>query len=1174
MSTREQLLQALAAVEKQRSALGDSAASTLVLELRAQLQALETPLPQAGERKNVTVMFADISGFTAMSEKTDPENMRALINATFERLVPYIERNGGTVEKFIGDEIMAIFGAPLAHENDAERAVRTALEMMEALVDFNHETGLDLGIHIGINTGPVIAGMLGTRRHQQYGVMGDTVNLASRLVDASERGQIFVGPDTQRLTAPLFVYRTLEPIRVKGKTQPVQAYHALGLKTRPGQTRGLEAQGIHSPLVGRIEPLTTLLRHIERVSQGHGSIVGVIAEAGLGKSRLVTEARAGALDSRARWLEGRSVSYGQAISYWPVRELIRQAAGITDDDDDEAAWGKLAASIRALLPDEADEILPLLASLLALSISKKFPGLQQLDSDGLIRQMAQSVRRALERMAAAQPLVLVLEDLHWADESSVTLLESILPLVRTVPLLVIVVTRPEFQSPGGRLLGWMMQEYRDNFTGLWLEPLSTGESIQLLNNLLTVDALPITVRDMILQRAEGNPFYVEEVIRALIALGAVVREPLSGRWQATSQAERVTIPETIQGIIMARVDRLEEHLKNVLRMAAVIGRTFPYRILRALDEGNHRLGQYLDELKELELVREKSRAPELVFIFKNAVTSEAIYESILIQERRILHARIGQAIERLAGERVEPFFSILAYHYARAEEWEKALEYLLKAGNQAQQMAADAEALAHYRRALEMYSNVQGARWNPLDRAQLELKMAEAYFRRGEHAQAMETLEDVLAATGGPLPAERGPVRVAVLREGASQALGRILPALKRRRPDWLTEQVMSLRGRSLELLAWIDTWNQPDRSALETLQLLNLAEVSQTPYWEQIGSAGAGYMFSLRGAHRLSQMYHSRSIRLAEKINQPASLASAYQMAASSALLAARWESCIENYRKAVRQFEKTGNLRGRGLSLIGMAIVRRSRGEFGLSMDLSRQNVHLGREGGDAQVLGWGLHGTGLIGWLTGSLPEQESIHLMEDALESYRSIPDYSGIVNVLGNLGAAYLRQGKLRKAVKILEDAVEMTVEKGVRSMNATPAYNGLALAYLYAAEREEDSAGREGWLHKARQALNLALRHGGIDQGGLAEAQRLMGRYEWLCGQKSSARAWWKRSVETSRRRTQPYESALTYIEMGERMRWREYLGQAEIMLQKIGAMPDLERVLRLQDELMARKTN
>jgi predicted ATPase/class 3 adenylate cyclase len=1163
MTTREQIEHAIAALEKQRAALGESAAETALAELRARLKSMEATLPRTGERRSVTVMFADISGFTAMSEKLDPESMRALINETFERLVPFIEQNGGTVEKFIGDEIMAIFGAPVAHENDAERAVRTALAIMEALNAFNAERNLNLGIHIGINTGPVIAGMLGTRKHQQYGVLGDTVNLAARLEDASERGQIFVGPDTYRLTAPLFDFRTLEPIRVKGKSQPVPIHQVTGAKIRPGSVRGLELSGIRSELIGRADQLSALIQSVERAAQGKGAIVGVLGEAGLGKSRLVAEARHASTQIPARWIEGRTLSFGQTISHWPFREIIRQAAGIAEEDREDAAWDKLKIFSGALLADEHAEALPFLASLLALPIQPDYrERLQYLDADALGRQIFLSVRRVIEQMALAHPLVLILEDLHWADQSSVDLLQYILPLVRTAPLLIVIPTRPEFQTPGGRLLGWLMQEYREDFTGLWLEPLSENQSAQLLHNLIAIESLPVRVRAMILDKAEGNPFYVEEVVRALIALNVLTRDPAAGKWQVTAQVDQVTIPDTIQGIIMARVDQLDEGLKEALRTAAVIGRTFPYRILRALNETDARLGEQLDELRQLELIREKSRTPELVFIFKHALTRDAIYESILLQKRRELHARIGQTIESVFPDRLEPFYSLLAHHFAQAEDWEKVQEYLLKAGDQASHMAADAEALAHYRQAIEVYGRMRGEKWDALDRAKLELKMAEAYFRRGEYSQASETLQRVLAVTGGVMPEALSAIRRGLIVEAARQFAHWLMPRLFLRPLGRLTEAALKLRGRALELIAWIDVWNIPERAALDTIMLLNLAERNGADELEQIGAAGLGYMCASQGLHRLSKGYSERAIRLAEKGKQPAGLAHAYNMAAAALMIAGKWEACMENYRRAIKYYEITGNMRGKGLALTAYAIARRARSEYALSMELAKQILELGRNGADAQVYSWGIHGRGTIGWFNGSLPEEEAIGLINEAIGMYERMPDYSGMATALGNLGACYLQQGKLKKALQVLEQGKTLIAEHGVRAINATPVYNALADAYLSAAEKEENNAEKNRWMARARAACAQAARHSGIDRGGLPEAQYLQGRYAWLRGDKSAARRWWKRSLESAKRNGQPYDMAITYLEMGRRMNRQDCLLQAEVLFTKIGALRMLGKMM------------
>ena len=373
MTEREQLEQAIAALEAQRDSLGDAVVDAALGPMRLQLAELERAehKPAPGfevERKLVTVMFADISGYTALTEKLDPEAVRDLVNACFDHLVPVIEKYEGTVVRFIGDEIMATFGAPVAHENDPERALRTALEMMDELAKFNADYNIDMGIHIGINSGLVIAGGIGSEGQQQYGVTGDAVNLAARLRDASKRGEIFIGADTHRLVAPLFEFERLEPMQVKGKSKPVLVYHLVRTKAQPGRVRGLEARGIHSPLIGRDTQMTKIIAQLQRLLAGEGGTLMIIGEAGAGKSRLIAEARQRTSDLPVQWLEGHTLSFGQTISYWPFQEILWAFADITDEDSEAGAWGKLEASLSNLFEEDTLQVLPYLASLLSLEV--------------------------------------------------------------------------------------------------------------------------------------------------------------------------------------------------------------------------------------------------------------------------------------------------------------------------------------------------------------------------------------------------------------------------------------------------------------------------------------------------------------------------------------------------------------------------------------------------------------------------------------------------------------------------------------------------------------------------------------------------------------------------------------------------------------------------------------
>jgi len=754
-ATGRQLKQAIAALEAQRAILGDAVVEAAMDSMREKLAAMEqveAPTPDlVAERKLVTIMFADISGFTALAETMDPEAVRDLMNACFERLVPVVEKYQGTVDKFIGDEIMALFGAPAAHENDPERALRVALEMMETLAGFNAERGTDLGLHFGINTGLVIAGGLGTRERQEYSVMGDAVNLAARLEDASQRGEILVGPDTHRLTGPLFEFEPLEPIRVKGKAEPVPVYRLLAPRATPGKVRGIA--GLESPLVGREAEFRALGEAVERLQAGVGGIVTLAGEAGLGKSRLVAELRAFIIGTDTRptdppisqstnlpiqWVEGRCLSYGTSIAYLLWLDVLRGLLGVTGDSAPHTVREVLRERVQALCPGQAQDVYPYLARLLSLPLEAEAEAtLADLEGKSLKAGTFRAVESLLESMAWQHPLVVVCEDLHWAGPASLELLEYLLHLTDRAPLLLICVFRPETEHGCWRIRETATLRYRHRHTKLWLDPLSAAESGTLVGNLLRVEGLPRQLKERILSNAEGNPFYVEEIIRSLIDGEIIVHDETTGRWRAIRDVAGIAIPDTLHGVLMARIDRLQEDTKRVLQLAAVVGRIFFYRILAAIACEERELEGHLLTLQRQELIHERARVPELEFIFKHYLTQEAAYNGLLKKERRAYHRQVAEALERLFPDRVEEQVGLLAYHWERAEEphARQATDYLLRAGDQARVAYAHQEAIDYYQRALEFLK--QGEEYERAARTLMKLGLTHhtAFeFRRARQA--------------------------------------------------------------------------------------------------------------------------------------------------------------------------------------------------------------------------------------------------------------------------------------------------------------------------------------------------------------------------------------------------------------------------------------------------------
>jgi class 3 adenylate cyclase/tetratricopeptide (TPR) repeat protein len=1163
MTEREQLEQAIAHMEAQRATLGDAVVDAALEPMRKQLAELEQAQRASapalrGERKLVTVMFADISGFTALSERMDPEAVRDLMNACFDRLVPVVTRYEGTVDKFIGDEIMALFGAPMAHENDAERALRAALEMQSQLSTFNLQHATSLGIHFGINTGLVIAGGIGSEGRQEYSVMGDVVNLAARLEEVSERGEILVGPDTYRLTAPLFTFETLEPVRVKGKTEPVAVYRLVGLKPKPGRVRGLETQGISSPLVGRDAEFAALCACVERLANGQGGIVSIIGEAGVGKSRLMAEIRGDTRRGEAtpplQWLEGRTLSFGQTISYWPFQEILWRYAGITEDDSEAEVWRKLEGRVSALFGKETPEILPYLATLLTLEVRDEYAErVKYLDGEAMGHQVFLASRRFFERLAQRQPLVLVFEDLHWADESSALLLEHLLPLVERVGLLIIGVSRPYRQTPVARLREVAGRDLPDRYTEIHLTPLSQADSAQLVRNLLSIEDLPSRVREMIVRKAEGNPFYLEEIIRTLIDTGAVVHESATGRWRATAQIETITIPDTVQGVIMARVDRLEEDAKQVLRAASVIGRSFLYRVLCTIAEAERQLDERLTELQAIELIREKRRVPELEYIFKHALAQEATYESILLQRRQELHAQVGQAIEVLFTDRLDEFYGLLAYHYARAEVWEKAQAYLFRAGDQAGRVAADAEALAHYRQALAAYGRAFGDRWDPVQRAALERKMGEALFRQGERVQALDCFRQALIYLDKPLPASRWRMRLAILGEITRQIGHRLSPERFLKQMGRPVSPVVEEKIRLYVAASWIEAFMNPERFLLIALRLLNASERRGFPYGSVVGSMALGATNDIVSVFWLAGIYHRQAVALAEQIEHPGAVSYAYMGLAVHNNCLGEWDAAMRHSRRAARVFQETGDLHGWGYATYLLAVASAYLGDSTQALVHCRDLVRFGQEGADPQLRCWGLTVQGLVQRHFGQW--DEAIATLQKASELAEMTREDRICIWVHGEVGRYHSRQGQLGQALTALEAGRQLYDERKSShggSMMWLPFWNSLAEACLLAAEQGDESD-RAGWLEKAGRACQDGLRQGKAYRGVMPEAMRLRGTYEWLRGRPKAAQKWWRRGLALAEEMGQRHDLGLTHLEMGRRLGERTHLERAAAILDEIG---------------------
>jgi class 3 adenylate cyclase len=535
-----------------------------------------------GERKPVTAVFADIVGSTTLAESMDPEDWTQIVNEAFDLMSQAVFRYEGTIAQLQGDAMLAFFGAPVAHEDDPERAVRAALDMLAGIADFARELkashDIDFRIRAGINTGPVIVGNVGSDLRYEYTALGDAMNVAARVQTAAEPGNVLVTAQTHRYIEPVFDFEDLGDIEVKGKADPLHVYRVVGLSATPGPRRGLAAVGLSSPLVGRATELDRLTDLYDAVRAGRGRVAVILGEPGLGKSRLLAELRQRALkDGEPSWIEGRCVSFGRTVPYHLVLDLVRSLIGIPDGASEAEARDQLHNRVAGLLTDEGPEVEAYLAHLLSLPLSAAESDLTQGDPVRVQSRYVSSIHRVIREMSAAAPVVVVCEDIHWADPSSADGVLQLLPHLTAMPVLVLLVGRPESDAPGWRLVDYARSTYGEALTEIKLQPLSDAHSRELVANLLEVESLPDEVRAKILSRAEGNPFFVEEVIRMLIERGAIVRT--GDRWLANESIVGVEIPETLHSLLLARIDQLSGDAKRSLRVASVIRRQFPVRVL-------------------------------------------------------------------------------------------------------------------------------------------------------------------------------------------------------------------------------------------------------------------------------------------------------------------------------------------------------------------------------------------------------------------------------------------------------------------------------------------------------------------------------------------------------------------------------------------------------------------
>src|SRR5438094_2530161 len=685
---------------------------------------LDSKAALEGERKQVTVLFADLKGSMELLADRDPEEARKLLDPVLTLMMDAVHHYEGTVNQVMGDGIMALFGAPLAHEDHAVRACYAALQMQESVARYAEEArrahGVTVQIRVGLNSGEVVVRAIGNDLRMDYTAVGETTHLAARMEQLARPGTVLIGPATLQLVEGFVAVKSLGPVPVKGRSEPVEVYELSGIGPARTRLQAAARRGL-TRFVGRDAEIEVLRRALERAGAGHGQAVAIVGEAGVGKSRLIWEFTRSPRTHGWLVLQSGSVSYGKATPYLPVIELLKTYLSIRERDDQreirERVAGKLVTLDRTLEP----LLTPLLA-LLDVPVDDAAWG--TLDPPQRRQRTLDAVKRLLLRESLVQPLLFLCEDLHWIDSESQALLDGLIESLPTSRILLVVSYRPEYQH------AWGSKTY---YTQLRIDPFPPESAEELLTALLGQDESLEPLRRVLMERTAGNPFFLEESVQTLVETKVLVGD--CGAYRMTKAPEAWQIPPTVQAILAARIDRLPPEDKPLLQAASVIGKEAPFTLLQAIaDVPEESLRRGLTNLKAAEFLYETSVFPDLEYTFKHALTHEVAYASVLHDRRRALHARIVEALEALYPDRLAEQIERLAHHAFRGEVWEKAVTYLRQAGAKALTRSAYREAVACFERALAALQPLPDTRQKVECAIDLRLDLRQSLFPLNELA--------------------------------------------------------------------------------------------------------------------------------------------------------------------------------------------------------------------------------------------------------------------------------------------------------------------------------------------------------------------------------------------------------------------------------------------------------
>ena len=1105
-----------------------------------------------GERREVTVLFLDIADFTATAHALDSEDIYLLTDEAMRLLAEVVYKYEGTIDKYTGDGLMALFGVPVAHENNQERAIRAAMEMQTVLQPLQKrikkDYGFDFRARIGINTGLVIAGQIGSDLHMEYTVIGDTVNLANRLQAAAELDTVLVSFATYQRTRPFFDYKVLPLLRVKGKPHPLRTFRPLGLREKPERVRGLP--GLQVPMVGRQDALERLQHTLTQVCQHrHSRVVLITGEAGVGKSRLVAEFREVVAQTDVSFFQGSCLTYARSKPLWLVANVVRDMMGLAETDPVEVQREVLQAYLDRLELAHND-VLPYLNDVLALEQpdARIEVRLRHLDNAVLQKLTHAALRRVFLAKARLAPIVLVFDDLHWVDPASRDFLEHLIRSIDDVPLMIVLVSRDAERKTVIQPLIAAAEKRPDWLVDIQLGPLSQAEAQLLVDQLVKGTTYETqTLKRRIAERAEGNPFYAEEIVRVLLEQGGLTGG--NGVWQVTPQAKELVeeVPGTLKGLILARFDRLTNSLRRTLQKAAVLGSSFPVGLLQRLNGASpETIVTQLSALEARQFLIASSLGLEQGYMFRHALIQEVVYRTLLKRDRQKIHKQAAQVIERgtfwLPDERTEA----LAYHYAESADPSKALPHLVAAAENATRHCAHEIAIQHYRRALALMQDQSTCPSEQFMRVQINLGQALKFV--GAYAKARQTLEEALQCLL-PMslkvePAVLLPILIDGLREladirvreGALDEAVTHLEAGLNALGDEAARSHPRLWRLLVERLAWVRfrQGKLEEGFTLASSATLGLASVGRDDPMTLASLCNTlGGIFWKWGNLVEATGYVGRSLELYQSLGYAWGMAVAYTNLGVLHYAQGMWSQAAEHFGRAYALRRENGYLPEQAVSLNNLGLLRMAMGDH----DQAQKDL--------------------------------------ETSLTISQRLGDDYGVVYAQVGLAHLAVTQSRFKEAAAHIEVALGLP--------DATGEDQAIYARWLWALIQAKEGDLQAG-LESAEQALQMAR------QTGLAEAEadcrRVLGLLRARAGDYLEAEALLRESVDLCLQLKAPYGQGLALLELGHlyqglaraddtaRVEWRARaltaLNQAAEQLEGLGAAYDLERARAALHQLKA----